>query len=320
MLKMIDLFSVASTRNETKMALFIVRHLEKLNIPFNIDDFGNIYIVKGVSDTYPMFTAHLDTVHTYNNGFNCIEKDGILYAEDNSGFPVGVGGDCKNGLYICLKLLEVIPTIKIVFFSGEEVGGIGSRSFNKTWLEDCRFIGGVDRKGINDFVTKYRGITVSQEFLQDIDPLLIKYSRTQSDGLFTDALSFSSLNISCFNMSCGYYNPHTNNEYVKISEIEETLEFCKEIAETCTKKYIHTKQAPVTHTPTYYQREFNDWEDDFYPNYYGKSYFNNPKKNKQLNLFPKIEEDDKIDDIAESEWERQIREEAEEWKRWFPND
>ena len=93
MLKMIDLFSVPATKNETKMALFIVRYLEKLKIPFNIDDFGNIYIVKGISDTYPMFTAHLDTVHTYRDGYNCMIRDGIISAVDNCENPVGVGGD-----------------------------------------------------------------------------------------------------------------------------------------------------------------------------------------------------------------------------------
>ena len=40
------------------------------------------------------------------------------------------------------------------------------------------------------------------------------------------------------------------------------------------------------------------------------------KEAKQIHLFPKIE-DDEIDETA---WEQQLREEAEEWKRWFPND
>lgn len=327
---MIDLFSVPATKNETKMALFIVRYLEKIKIPFNIDDFGNIYIVKGISDTYPMFTAHLDTVHTYRDGYNCMIRDGIISAVDNCGNPVGVGGDDKNGIYVCLKMLETLPILKVVFFSGEEVGGIGSKNFNKKWLEDCRFIGGVDRKGITDFVTEHGGKTVSDDFLTEIQPLLNKYKRTQSYGLFTDAFSFSSLNISSFNMSCGYYAPHTSNETVVVQELEDTLRFCLEIANTLTKTYPHIKPVPTSYYPQgmiYHDNGFDDDMDYWWER--PRKFYTNTKRSftkdltktehkeaKQIDLFPKIE-DDGIDETA---WVQQLREEAEEWKRWFPND
>ena len=93
MIKITDVFSVPGSRNETKMVLFVIKELDKMRLKYEVDNFGNISVVKGISETYPMFCAHLDTVHDYPNGYNLVQEPNKLSAKDDRGFPVGVGGD-----------------------------------------------------------------------------------------------------------------------------------------------------------------------------------------------------------------------------------
>jgi hypothetical protein len=280
MIKITDVFSVPSSRNETKRVLFVIKELDKMRLKYEVDNFGNISVVKGISETYPMFCAHLDTVHDYPNGYNLIQEPNKLSAKDDRGFPVGVGGDDSSGIYICLKLLEKLPFLKVVFFSREETGGIGSKNFNTSFFSNVRFIGSIDRKGAKDFASSHGGVVqVSKKFLEDIQPILTKYKREEVVGGFTDAFNVSAA-VSCFNMSCGYYSPHTCNEYIDIAETEATYEFCLDIVRNLKKVYCYTKP-----TPSYPTFNYNTWRNPPAETYYPKN-----KKNKD---FPAKEWDTK---------------------------
>lgn len=149
------------------------------------------------------------------------------------------------GNYICFRLLEELPSVKIVFFSREESGGIGSSNIDTQFFNDSRFIGSIDRKGIQDFASQHGGTyRVSDNFLKDIKPLLTKYKRSEVVGGFTDAFNLN-VKVSCFNMSCGYYDPHSDKETVIISEVEDTLQFCIDIAKNLTNYYYFEKPKPV---------------------------------------------------------------------------
>ncbi len=308
-IKMIDVFSVPSTGQETHMTLFILEQLKKLNITnYSIDLYGNISICKGLAVTYPMFTAHLDTVHSYNNGYNCGISEGLVFAWDNDQRQVGVGGDDKSGIYVCLKLLEILPAIKVVFFSREESGGIGSKNFDVSFLSNCRFVGGVDRRNITDFVTSYHGDrVVSDEFMEDIQPLLIKYNRTESTGAFTDAFALK-VDLVRFNMSAAYYDPHTSKEVVKVEELDTTFEFCLEITKKCIKQYHY-----IIPVKKFYTLQDNHNLGFNYSNHHN---VNRNKLNKQHTLFDSLankEEPKK----KESEWDKLIREQNEEWEMYY---
>ena len=90
--------------------------------------------------------------------------------------------------------------------------------------------------------TTYEGIELaSDEFIQDCQLDLFGYKVT--DGLITDVVTLKQrgLNIACCNISCGYYNPHTDYESSKISDIEKCWEFTKHILSlenTYEHKYI----------------------------------------------------------------------------------
>lgn len=227
----------------------------------------------------------------------------------------------KSGIYVCLKLLEALPAIKVVFFSREETGGVGSRNFDTSFLSDCRFIGGVDRRGIEDFVTSHAGkTTVSKDFLKVVKPIMDKYGRKESVGAFTDAFNLK-LDICRFNMSAAYYKSHSSQEIVKVDELEQTYNFCLEIAKKCVDVYPHVA------TSTYVNNNFNNWhntkDDDWFDDY---GNYKRSSRNKTRSLFKDDQgkalghlEPIDSDIPKETEWERLVKEQDEEWERYYNN-
>lgn len=247
----IKLFAVPSTMyNETVMSFYIYERLKYfestgMSLHYYLDDYGNIIITKGVGPTFACFCAHLDTVHTYPDGFKLqyqeTKDDRVyLFACDNDKKPVGIGGDDKCGIFVCLYLLERVDNIKIVFFSQEESGGTGSNHIDTKIFADCRFVGGVDRWNGNDFVNQYSGDrTISKAMTKVLTPILKRYGYEYTSGMFTDAFNLFTrdINISCFNMSCGYYSHHSKSEYVDTNELYHACLLAVEIAMLTDRYY-----------------------------------------------------------------------------------
>ena len=63
----------------------------------------------------------------------------------------------------------------------------------------------------------------------------------ETDGLMTDIeqLKEQGLNVSCVNLSCGYYEPHTDNEYTDKKDLLNCLRFIEHIITNCKKTYRH---------------------------------------------------------------------------------
>jgi len=262
--KAIALFKIPSTQyNETSMALYIIRELELINnVKYYIDDYGNIIVIKGDSKLYPCFCAHLDTVHTYPNGFKLLYQIAgertYLFACDNDKKSVGVGGDDKCGVFACLYLLQRLDHVKIIFFSQEESGGTGSYNIDLTVFDDCQFLGGIDRWNGHDFINKYFGIhTISKAFKKAVMPILKQYGYNPNSGLFTDALNIvdRGIDLSCFNISCGYYSHHSKNEYVDLNELYHACLLCEELS-TLSERYEHPYKKVVYNSVTHW----DDWD------------------------------------------------------------
>ena len=229
--------------HEEKMRLFITRYASKIRGAEVIEDeCGNIYITKGISETYPCVVAHLDQVHDiHSEDFRVIMDDEVImgYSPMNRGFE-GIGADDKNGIWIGLKCLEIFDVMKCVFFVGEEIGCIGSSKCDMDFFYDVRFVVEPDRKGKGDLINNISWMQIaSEEFLNDIDYELYGYKLT--NGLMTDVLELSerSVGVSCINLSCGYYNPHTDEEFTSVRDLNNALEFVKHIITKCTKVYKH---------------------------------------------------------------------------------
>jgi putative aminopeptidase FrvX len=242
--------------------------------PFEEDTHGNLYLTKGESETYPCFVAHLDEVHSQSPDI-IIENSGFIFgfsvAEKS---PTGIGADDKNGIFVCLKMLEYLPEVKIALFVEEETGGRGSRNADVDFFDDCRWVIECDRKNGSNMITEISGSYIcSKAFKKRVLPLATKFGYKETTGLFTDVDQISSsCNISCLNLSCGYYNPHSDEECTVISELENCIHFCLSIAKDIIERYEFTRPKTVYKSWNGYDEQ--DCKD--LQQYYG--YSNVPKR------------------------------------------
>ena len=241
------LYNISSpSGHEFKMMNFIRNRLDKLGVAYFTDKAGNIYATKGKAKSYPCVVSHTDEVHSFQgNGYRVMQsklkKDKIIFGFDYQyRRHCGIGADDKNGIWICLKSLEEFDTLKCVFFVGEEIGCQGSSQAQMKFFNDCRYVLQCDRKGNSDIVTRYVGEALcSEEFLRDATPE--KFGYAPSDGLITDVITLKNrgLKVSGVNLSCGYYNPHTQNEFTCVEDLLKCYRFVQHIIKNCNKTYRH---------------------------------------------------------------------------------
>jgi len=265
---LINTLGIQSYSYETKrMESYILSFAEGLGLDIIYDD-GNIYITKGEADTYPCIVSHTDSVHKIidDKAFTIIANDeyAIGFNRDLM-LPSGCGGDDKVGIAICLQALLDFDCIKVAFFRDEEVGCVGSGFANLEWFADCRFVLQCDRRGNSDFIDNIYGTELqSKSFKKDVRKILNKYGYTPTSGMLTDVytLKESGLNLSVANISCGYYNPHDDNEIVVFQDVYNCYALVCDIISNMNKTYTHK----ATKTP----KKYNDWHGYDYG--YGRGY------------------------------------------------
>lgn len=231
----------AKSGNEKRIRRFIKRWVAN-NVPTATvvqDATGNLYITKGNKENYPCLCAHIDQVQDFHpKDFVCVESEDVIFGySPKTHKQCGLGGDDKNGVFIALTCLQKYDVLKCAFFVGEEIGCVGSSAADMAFFDDCRFCAQIDRRGNSDLVTNISSPLCSDEFLQDAR--CEDYGYSVCDGLMTDVdtLRNNGLEISCVNMSCGYYEPHTDREITSKQDVQKCYEFVCHLIEDCTKVY-----------------------------------------------------------------------------------
>lgn len=244
MKRLLELYNIASpSGKEKRMSAYIMSELRKMGVKCRKDRAGNIFAVKGTAATYPCVVAHIDEVHhneTGNYGAYIVADEMVVGYDKIRKCQTGIGADDKNGIWICLRMLERFKRMKCVFFVGEETGCVGSRKATMSFFNDCRFVIQCDRKGNSDIVTSINGTPLcSDAFIKAIKPEEHGYS--ESYGLLTDVLTLKQrgLSVSCINLSCGYYNPHTDKEVTILPDLMKCYEFVRHIIRTHTEVSEH---------------------------------------------------------------------------------
>ena len=252
--------------NEKKLKRFIKKWVANNieGVTCTWDNAGNVYFVKGESDTYPVVVAHLDQVQRHHSkDFKAVVAEDIVFGYSPSQKEYqGLGADDKNGLWIALKCLETFDVIKVAFFVGEEIGCVGSSKCDMNFFADARFVVEPDRRGGNDLITEISGYDIASEaFLNAFDYASFGYKKTS--GLMTDVLELTErgVGVACINMSCGYYSPHSDEEFTVIADLLNALDLVKHIITTCTDVYAH--KATYSYAGRY---------GSYYGNYYGCNY------------------------------------------------
>ena len=265
-----QLFCIHSkSRKEGKLIKFLWNWIRQ-NVPaasIRCDKLGNMYITKGKSETYPCIVAHLDQVQErHSKDFMAYEAEDIIIGfSPKHRMQQGLGADDKVGIWIGLKCLQKFDAIKLAFFVGEEIGCKGSNEADMAFFEDCRFVIEPDRREANDLITVIGWTSLcSEEFLKDIG--YQKYGYKETDGAMTDieTLKDNGLAISCVNLSCGYYKPHTDQEFVYKPAVSNCLAFVEHIIKTCTKVYPHVDDTARYERQNYYGDIYDDFYDEIY--------------------------------------------------------
>ena len=240
------LYSIHSkSGKEQKMIKFLLWWIRN-NVPearVDIDrEIGNIYVTKGVSDTFPCLVSHIDQVQSiHSRDFQAIETKEIIfgYSPKNKRLE-GLGADDKNGVWICLRCLLKYENIKVAFFVGEEVGCVGSSKADMDFFKDVRFVIQCDRRGSSDLIASICSTEIaSKEFIEATGHEQFGYHL--EEGMMTDVLTLkeNGLGVSAVNMSCGYYDPHSDHEFTIKKDLINCLNFVEHIIENCTEVYPH---------------------------------------------------------------------------------
>ena len=263
-----ELYAIHSeSGHEKKMRKYIRKwiYANVEDVVMTTDSTGNLLVTKGVAEDYPCIVAHMDQVQDKHEGdFHSYIMDGKIFGFSSSAMKMrGLGADDKNGIWVALKCLEKYPVMKCAFFVGEEIGCVGSEKVDMAFFDDCRWVVQCDRKGASDLITVAGGTPLcSDEFLSAIG--MEKFGYKEEHGLMTDVMTLKDrgLKVSCINMSCGYYRPHTDEEYTIIEDLENCRAFVEWIVENVRDIYPHEYEGGYGGYGIY--GGCGDWYDDYY--------------------------------------------------------
>ena len=227
-----------------------------------VNETGFLY-AKG--DVPVLLLAHMDTVHKVP----CTEikeKDGIISS------PQGIGGDDRCGIFIIMNIVNELKC-SVLLCEDEEIGGVGARAFAKSqYVKDLgvNYMIEFDRKGKEDAVFYNCDNKKFTEFVTS------KTGFKEAFGSFSDiSIVAPEAKVAAVNLSSGYYEPHTTNEYVVYAHMMHTAKVATKLIEAECEKFEYIRKVytyPATkYTGTYAQQSFYDYN---YPP-------NNNKKSKK---------------------------------------
>lgn len=247
-------------------------------------------------------TAHMDTVHRE------LVDDYYVYKSEGRTIvssPQGIGGDDRCGIYMILRILEKTkyrPTI--IFCEDEEIGGVGSNKFCNTKfineLKKMYCLIELDRKGSEDLVYYSDENEDFHDYLENLTEYKENY------GSFSDISNLSpACGISSVNISCGYYNAHTTDEYVIMEEMDNSIQTTIDIIAKITrdkKQFEYKKREYKSYG--YGSYAYDDY-DYYYPKSWNKLY--GYDKSKKVSVYIQWKEEGlDMDDFLEGNSENEV--------------
>lgn len=205
---------------ETVSIYQLLKYFKKDNMDY--DEWGNVYVnFKKETKGTPIMVAHTDNV-LHGERQPVMSLDGRKIFGGNG---VGIGFDDKAGIICAIEVWKRMHKqgVRFIFTADEEVGGIGASHVPASRIEDAAYIIEMDRRGRND-VIDVSGVTrlASDEFVKIWEDMGFK----TATGTFTDLneLKETAPKVNMVNLSCGYYNAHTDNEYLDIEQFETNVD------------------------------------------------------------------------------------------------
>ena len=236
----IELLSIqAVARNQVDVAEYVKKKLFELQknvfLTYTEDQTGNILVTKGESECYICLTCHLDTVYVIKKNFQII-VDQTKYSAKAGNEKNGVGGDDKCGIFAILQLLQssTMP-FKAVFFVDEKQNRTGANKIDISFFNDVGFLIAIDRQGKSDMVTtlNFKDITINDNIRDYLMPIARKYGYMETGGKMSNVFTIQSRlkkkAVSAINISCGFFNPISNDEFIEQTALENCIKFISEL-------------------------------------------------------------------------------------------
>ena len=262
--EILEIIKIPTTSEKTYiMQEYIENRLKQMNVKYNKDNVGNIYYLK---KNQPLLSAHMDTV----GGLEDLAmlkyvtyKNGQIYGFGN------IGADDKCGIFIILKLLEKYGNkLNFIFSVDEEIGGIGINHIDKTQgtvLDMCLYGIVLDRRNSGDIIG-YNNNYCTENFEDTIYTTISEFGYKPAIGSFSDADTLKD-HMSVINLSVGYYQPHTQNEFIIVKELINALNATDKIISTIRERF--EKPKPFIYTNRY-NRKYNNRYNEYLGLEYGE--------------------------------------------------
>lgn len=213
---------------------FLIDYGIKKNYKILLDSKGNLFFTKGKSDYFPFVCAHIDSVYDEHiplineNKRKIVKIVGkkIIGFHPDTKKRTGLAADDLAGVFICLELMDKFDNIKCGFFVEEEFGCHGSYNCDEEFFNDVGYAIQFDAPGKNWYTNKLMNKNIFNKYFNNkVKPILEKYNiNNYSNDPYTDVIALNErFNICCANIASGYYNWHSDNEYVKIKDVEKAI-------------------------------------------------------------------------------------------------
>jgi hypothetical protein len=226
------------SRDESRMIAYLTKVLDEKGYDYTVDDLGNIYVTKGVSEAYPLFVAHTDTVHRVNENLTIREythddarhenKVALTGYDCETNEPSGCGGDDKCGVFLALEMLDTFENVKAAFFISEEIGCIGSKAavkINPDFFKNVGYAIQYDSPEGDSLSSTLMGkylFESSDVFTEKVGGLIKEHGITKwANHPYTDIWPLlEDFDFCCLNLAAGYYKYHTKYEYVIVDDVQ----------------------------------------------------------------------------------------------------
>ncbi|MFO8019108.1 MAG: hypothetical protein R6U96_10765, partial [Promethearchaeia archaeon] len=212
----------------------LTNHLSKKGIQHKTDRKGNIYSLSNPGA--PLLSAHMDTkpfLTEKGNMYPITISDGKISGTDI------IGGDDKCGIYLILEMLKHRPQdINFLISVEEEDSRKGVKAFMKDHGDEVAqlpYALVLDRHGSRDILcTQNRyGVLAFESRLAQIGK---QFGYSPARGLLSDA-DILCYQISCANLSVGYYNAHDTDEYIILDDLKNAYFYVNEILDHIHQRF-----------------------------------------------------------------------------------
>lgn len=233
-------------RETAENLLYLTLPLHLMELGYKIHE-GQTYLY-APGEIPVCLLAHVDVVHKRVEPEIFFDsKKGVLWSPD------GIGGDDRAGVAGIMELLNRGYKPHVLFLDYEETGCVGAMDAAKELkAPEVNCLIELDRKGHVDAC--FYDLD-NKKFEKYVESFGFKYEW----GIYTDICEICpTWGIAGVNLSIGYYNPHTNEEFVRLNEWLDTVNKVEKIL-----------KRPPQHVYKYTAKRWGKYDYDYGYNNYG---------------------------------------------------